>query len=90
MIKQTLEIVIMYNLSEILSGSGQENEMQETNSYDCSGRNPNHQISIPESKIVYQCSMKCELDKTYDVPGNCPVCNVNLEQGVEERQKFYL
>ena len=26
----------------------------------------------------YQCPMKCEGDKTYDQPGNCPVCNMKL------------
>ncbi len=27
----------------------------------------------------YQCPMKCEVDKVYDSPGNCPVCNMKLE-----------
>ena len=27
---------------------------------------------------TYQCPMKCEGDKTYDHPGNCPVCNMKL------------
>lgn len=26
----------------------------------------------------YLCPMKCEGDKTYDAPGNCPVCNMKL------------
>jgi len=26
----------------------------------------------------YYCPMKCEGDKTYDEPGNCPVCNMHL------------
>jgi hypothetical protein len=26
----------------------------------------------------YQCPMKCEGDKTYNQPGNCPVCNMKL------------
>ncbi len=26
----------------------------------------------------YQCPMKCEREKTYDQPGNCPVCNMKL------------
>ena len=34
--------------------------------------NPHH------SKQEYYCSMKCEGDKTYDRPGKCPVCNMNL------------
>ena len=26
----------------------------------------------------YQCPMGCEGDKTYNEPGRCPVCNMNL------------
>ena len=26
----------------------------------------------------YSCPMKCEGEKTYDQPGNCPVCNMKL------------
>ncbi len=26
----------------------------------------------------YQCPMHCEGSKTYDKPGNCPVCNMKL------------
>jgi transcription initiation factor IIE alpha subunit len=26
----------------------------------------------------YQCPMKCEENKMYDEPGNCPVCNMKL------------
>jgi hypothetical protein len=26
----------------------------------------------------YYCPMKCEGDKLYDQPGNCPVCNMHL------------
>lgn len=32
----------------------------------------------PQSAGKYQCPMKCEGDKTYDKPGNCPVCNMKL------------
>ncbi len=30
--------------------------------------------------MVYQCTMKCEKDKVYNQPGNCPVCNMKLVQ----------
>ena len=26
----------------------------------------------------YYCPMKCEGDKVYDKPGNCPICNMHL------------
>ena len=28
----------------------------------------------------YQCPMKCEGEKTYDKPGQCPVCNMDLKK----------
>ena len=28
---------------------------------------------------VYQCPMDCEKGKTYDKPGQCPVCGMDLE-----------
>ena len=30
------------------------------------------------TKDGYQCPMKCEGDKVYEEPGNCPVCNMKL------------
>lgn len=30
------------------------------------------------SEEIYQCPMKCEGDKTYDKPGQCPKCNMDL------------
>lgn len=29
---------------------------------------------------MYQCPMKCEGDKMYDKPGQCPVCNMDLQK----------
>lgn len=41
--------------------------------------------STEQSDIAtYQCSMKCEGDKTYDKPGQCPVCNMDLGR-IEEK-----
>lgn len=46
-----------------------------------------HIHKTPASKPVsrnsggmYYCPMRCEGDKTYDKPGNCPVCGMNLVQ----------
>ncbi len=30
--------------------------------------------------IVYQCPMKCEGEKTYDQPGKCPKCGMDLKE----------
>ncbi len=39
----------------------------------------------------YYCPMHCEGDKTYDKPGNCPVCGMNLEKmhSVSVKKKQY-
>ncbi len=29
---------------------------------------------------MYQCPMKCEGEKMYDKPGQCPVCKMDLEK----------
>lgn len=31
-----------------------------------------------QSGVVYYCPMECEGDKTYDEPGTCPVCGMDL------------
>jgi heavy metal translocating P-type ATPase len=33
---------------------------------------------VTEARIKYSCPMKCEGTKTYDQPGYCPVCKMNL------------
>jgi len=75
---------------EILSGSVQKNGMEEIHSCSCGGRYQNHQVGDPYSKTVFQCPLKCEGNKTYNVPGNCPVCNRHLEQITEVHQQYYL
>ena len=38
----------------------------------------NQQSENKEKNTIYHCPMRCEEDKTYDHPGNCPVCNMKL------------
>ena len=39
----------------------------------------NKQDSTHVNAAVYQCPMDCEKGKTYDKPGECPVCGMPLE-----------
>ncbi len=39
-----------------------------------------------KSAVAYQCPMKCEGDKTYDKPGKCPKCGMELKK-VEKKGK---
>lgn len=41
-----------------------------------------------EVKKTYSCPMKCEGDKTYDKPGKCPICGMNLTGSPKERMKM--
>ncbi len=45
----------------------------------------------PEPKnaraATYQCPMKCEGEKTYSEPGNCPVCNMKLQAATDQPVK---
>jgi heavy metal-binding protein len=34
----------------------------------------------------YQCTMDCEKGKTYDEPGKCPVCNMDMKK-VEKKKE---
>ncbi len=35
-------------------------------------------IMVEKTDLEYYCPMRCEGDKTYDEPGDCPVCNMHL------------
>jgi len=80
----------MNKFSEILSGSGQMNEIEQTHSLSCGDRYQNHQKRDTYAKTVFKCPSKCEGDKTYDVTGKCPVCNTPLEKGDKMHQHYYL
>lgn len=40
-----------------------------------------------EETVLYDCPMKCEGDKTYDKPGSCPVCKMDLVPITNETEK---
>ncbi len=39
-----------------------------------------HHEGSEQQAAAYQCPMKCEGDKTYDKPGSCPVCKMDLKE----------
>ena len=41
-----------------------------------------HQASNSEGSGVFYCPMHCEGDKTYDHPGDCPICGMHLVEQV--------
>ncbi len=52
-----------------------------------------HEMEAPENSETasgsgkYYCSMRCEGDKTYDQPGDCPVCGMHLIKEVSLESK---
>ena len=36
--------------------------------------------NVEEAAEQYACPMKCESEKTYSNPGNCPVCGMALKK----------
>ncbi|MDZ4846188.1 MAG: heavy metal-binding domain-containing protein [Chitinophagales bacterium] len=40
----------------------------------------NENATEQTASAKYQCPMKCEGEKTYDKPGQCPVCNMDLKR----------
>ena len=53
--------------------------------YQCTYQEINLQETVstditPDKNGQYSCPMKCEEDKTYSEPGDCPVCGMHLEK----------
>ena len=48
-----------------------------------------HQASNSEGSGVFYCPMHCEGDKTYDHPGDCPICGMHLVEQVGGAQQHH-
>lgn len=68
----------MKNLKEIFTGFGAKSEKHEAHSCCSTGVHSHHYSVNSDSKIHYQCPMKCEGEKIYETAGKCPVCNMHL------------
>lgn len=88
---QKAEVVIemdqhipLEKLQEALKGThyeimlpGQENHGHQHDYHDGHNHNKSKE-KAGKDKSVFYCPMHCEGDKTYDQPGNCPVCGMDL------------
>jgi hypothetical protein len=52
----------------------------------CTLNNQNEYKEMQEFK--YQCPMNCEGNKTYNQPGKCPVCNMQLVMVGQDEPKI--
>lgn len=43
--------------------------------------------SDKSASVIYECPMHCEGDKTYDSPGSCPVCKMDLVPIADKEKK---
>ena len=68
----------MKKIREIFGGFDSKIETHKSHSCCGGSSHSHHEDGNPHSKTLYQCSMKCEGNKTYNTPGNCPVCNMQL------------
>jgi P-type Cu+ transporter len=53
-------------------------------------KHSHHETQSPQSTAseeTYYCPMHCEGDKTYEEPGNCPVCGMHLVKAGDEQAK---
>ena len=75
----------MKTLKKFLNGLKGEVDPEEIENY--YGHGANEHVSYRHSQKYdhlhhsankYKCPMGCEGDKTYDIPGNCPVCHMKL------------
>lgn len=71
-------IALVLGIFSIISTNAQETKTKETK-----------QEQVKE--VVYFCPMKCEGEKTYDKPGNCPKCGMALtkQELKSESKTFY-
>lgn len=70
----------MTSIKKIFSRSGSSDK---SNNPDHSGHEHSKTTGVSGK---YYCPMRCEGDKTYDQPGNCPVCNMHLVPVDDKKQ----
>ena len=71
----------MKRLKEIFGGSHPQSETKEKPTEIMETQSHYRNIELHQtahSHPAYYCPMKCEGDKVYKLPGNCPVCNMKL------------
>jgi len=77
---QIIALSVILALTFVMTSCGSKTNTQQT------VPSSNEQMVVDtsgSSKTVaaqYQCPMKCEGEKTYDKPGKCPKCNMDLKE----------
>ena len=54
----------------------------------CVSCNNNSSKKENNNLVIYQCPMKCEIDKTYNLAGSCPICKMDLKSITKQSEKI--
>ncbi len=81
----TLALAILFTVGTVaLTGCGNTSNNKSTeHQHEAMEEEPQHDMA----EAHYQCPMKCEGDKTYNEPGNCPVCKMDLKKKDHDHQE---
>ncbi|HLO55135.1 MAG TPA: heavy metal-binding domain-containing protein [Saprospiraceae bacterium] len=77
---QFISFFLMLGILVVLASCGSKNNNQQTEP------STNEHMAMDTTGVSqpvaahYQCPMKCEGEKTYDKPGPCPVCKMDLKE----------
>jgi hypothetical protein len=78
----TFKYSTMKNFKNILGNFAHKSKLTKE---DSANQAYEHQHGEHSQPTRYYCPMKCEGNKVYDAPGNCPVCNMKLVPVSDEK-----
>lgn len=79
MTKQILSFFFMLIVIVVITSCGSKNGTQKTEPASSEQMTVDTSGASQPVAAVYQCPMKCEGEKTYDKPGKCPKCSMDLK-----------
>jgi len=83
-----LSVILLITLG--MTSCGSKSSTQQTESPTTEQMAVDTSLTPDESlAVVYQCPMKCEGEKTYDKPGKCPKCKMDLKDKDEHEGHNY-
>lgn len=76
----TVATIVLFTIgSTTFIGCGNTHEQNETTEQEASENNEGAETTETHAEHAhYQCPMNCEDGKTYEEPGSCPKCNMDL------------
>lgn len=82
-----LSLTVILSIGLFFSSCGEEENMTQPDPdehgkyhHNHGEEHEHHKEHAAEGEMNYQCPMECEGEKVYDSPGQCPVCEMDLEK----------